>query len=177
MNNYTQLLWKGLKRNIIIESGQSVASVDPKTPKTYAGQPAQASQKLDISGGKREIVSAHIRKLAIEINKYLKFWRPDNPYIQNGYIFNGSSQHLMNPEVDNILKKLTNNPSISLEKIKSKYGDIDIIIPKAKLDELESWLDAKDDNNPQWNPTAKNKVTDEFYYVRSEEHTSELQSH
>ena len=164
MKNYTQLLWEYVRYSIK-ESGQSVAAVDPKTPKSYAGQPAQASQKLDISGGKREIVSSHIRKLALELNKSLNFWRPDNPYIQNGYIFNGSSQHLMNPEVDNILRKITKDKSVSLERIKSKYGDIDIIIPKAKLGELESWLDTKDDGKAEWNPTYQNKVTDDFYYV------------
>lgn len=164
MKNYTQLLWESVK-SLIKESGQSVAAVDPKTPKSYAGQPAQASQKLDISGGKREIVSSHIRKLALELNKSLKFWRPDNPYIQNGYIFNGSSQHLMNPEVDNILRKITKDKSVSLERIKAKYGDIDIIIPKSKLGELESWLDTKDDGRAEWNPTDQNKVTDDFYYV------------
>lgn len=164
MKNYTQLLWESVKY-LIKESGQSVAAVDPKTPKSYSGQPAQASQKLDISGGKREIVSSHIRKLALELNNYLKFWRPDNPYIQNGYIFNGSSQHLMNPEVDNILRKITKDKSVSLERIKSKYGDIDIIIPKSKLGELESWLDTKDDGKAEWNPTTQNKITDDFYYV------------
>jgi len=158
-------LWSGVDDKILNESGQSVAGVDPKTPKTYGGQLAQATQKVDISGGKRDIISSHIRSLALQLNDSLKFWRKDNPYIQNGYIFNGSSQHLMNPEVDNILKKITNDPSISLERIKSKYGDIDIIIPKEKLDPLKSFLDSKDDNAPEWNPTNKNKVTNEFYYV------------
>jgi hypothetical protein len=164
MKNYTQLFWDSVK-SLIKESGQSVASVDPKTPKTYGGQPAQASQKLDISGGKREIVSSHIRKLAVELNKSLNFWRPDNPYIENGYIFNGSSQHLMNPEIDNILKRITSDQSVSLERIKSKYGDIDIIIPKVKLDDLEAWLDRKDDGRAEWSSTEENKITDEFYYV------------
>ena len=157
-------LWSGVDE-ILNESGKSIAGVDPKTPKTYQGQPAQATQKVDITGGKRDIISSHIRSLALQLNDSLKFWRKDNPYIQNGYIFNGSSQHLMNPEVDNILKKITNDPSISLEKIKSKYGDIDIIIPKEKLDPLKSFFDGKDDNAPEWNPTDKNKVTNEFYYV------------
>lgn len=166
MNNYTQLFWESVKKSFLIkESGQSIASVDPKTPKTVGGQPAQASQKLSIAGGKKEIISDHIRKLAVAINKSLKFWRPDNPYIQNGYIFNGSSQHLMNPTIDRVLQKITNDPSISLERIKDKYGDIDIIIPKEKLEELTKWLDSKDDNRVEWQPTDKNKITDEFYYV------------
>lgn len=166
MKNYTQLFWESVKQSFLIkESGQSIASVDPKTPKTVGGQPAQASQKLDISGGKREIVSSHIRNLALTLNNSLQFWEQNNPYIQNGYIFNGSSQHLMNPEVDNILKKITSDSSISLERIKAKYGDIDIIIPKEKLTELTDWLDTKDDNKKEWNPTSKNKVTEEFYYV------------
>ena len=147
------------------ESGQSVASVDPKTPKTYLGEPAQAIKKLNISGGKREIISNHIRDFVINLNKSLNFWNPNNPYIKNGYIFNGSSQHLMNPQVDNILKKKTGDPNISLEKIKADYGDIDIIIPKTKLDELQKFLDTKDDNNPQWEPGPENKITDNFYYV------------
>ncbi len=166
MTNYTQLFWESFKDSFIIkESGQSIASVDPKTPKTIDGHLAQASKKLDISGGKKEITSDHIRRLAVTINNSLNFWNPSNPYIQNGYIFNGSSQHLMNPEIDNILKKITNDPSISLERIKDKYGDVDIIIPKQKLSELTKWLDSKDDNRVEWKPTSHNKITDQFYYV------------
>ena len=76
MNNYTQLFWESVKKSFLIkESGQSIAAVDPKTPKTVGGQPAQASQKLSIAGGKKEIISDHIRKLAVSINKSLKFWR------------------------------------------------------------------------------------------------------
>jgi len=166
MNNYTQLFWESIKKSFLIkESGQSVAAVNATTPKTIDGLPAQASQKLSIAGGKKEIISGHIRKLSVTINKSLKFWRDDNPYIQNGYIFNGSSQHLMNPAIDKVLQKITNDPSISLERIKDKYGDIDIIIPKEKLEELTSWLDNKDNNKAEWTPTDKNKITDEFYYV------------
>lgn len=165
MKNYSKLFWESLKKTLIIESGQSVASVDPKTPKTYGGELAQASKKLDISGGKRVIVSTHIRNLALKLNQVLNFWKPDNPYIQNGFIFNGSSQHLMNPDIDKLLAKITNVPDISLERIKSKYGDIDIIIPKQKLEELKLYLDTKDDNNAEWTPKSSNKVTDEFYYV------------
>lgn len=165
MKNYSKLFWESLKKTLIIESGQSVASVDPKTPKTYGGELAQASKKLDISGGKRVIVSTHIRNLALKLNQVLNFWKPDNPYIQNGFIFNGSSQHLMNPDIDKLLSKITNNPDISLERIKSKYGDIDIIIPKQKLDGLKIFLDTKDDNSSEWTPKASNKITDEFYYV------------
>ena len=165
-NDFNEILtlWTGTT-NKINESGKSIAGVDPKVPKTYQGQLAQATQKVDISGGNRDIISSHIRTLALQLNDSLKFWRKDNPYIQNGYIFNGSSQHLMNPDVDNILKKITNDPDISLEKIKSKYGDIDIIIPKEKLESLKSFLDGKDDNATEWNPSEKNKVTNEFYYV------------
>ena len=166
MKNYTQMLWSEFRSNLILlESGQSVASVDPKTPKTYMGEPAQASKKLDISGGKRDVVSSHIRNLALELNSQLHFWKQDNPYIRNGYIFNGSSQHLMNPEIDNILKKITNSADVSLERIKAKYGDIDIIIPKEKLDALKAYLDRLDDNKAQWSPTNQNKVTPEFHYV------------
>lgn len=147
------------------ESGQSVASVDPKTPKTYLGEPAQATKKLNISSGNKNIISSHIRELAVTLNNHLNFWNPKNPYIKNGYIFNGSSQHLMNPDVDNILKKKTGDPNISLEKIKSDYGDIDIIIPKTKLDDLQKFLDTKDDNKSQWEPGSENKITDNFYYV------------
>lgn len=166
MKNYTKLLWGDLRTNIILkESGQSVASVDPKTPKTYMGEPAQANKKIDISGGKREIISSHIRDLTLELNSKLHFWKQDNPYIRNGYIFNGSSQHLMNPEIDTILKKITSNTDISLERIKPGYGDIDIIVPKEKLEALKAYLDKLDDDKAMWNPTNQNKVTIEFYYV------------
>lgn len=149
----------------IDESGKSIASVDPKTPKTYLGGPAQAIKKLNISNNKRNIVSSHIRDLAISLNNHLNFWNPNNPYIKNGYIFNGSSQHLMNPEIDNVIKKKLNDPNISLEKIKSDYGDIDIIIPKTKLDELQKFLDTKDDNKVVWEPGSENKISDNFFYV------------
>jgi hypothetical protein len=52
-----------------------------------------------------------------------------------------------------------------LEKIKSDYGDIDIIIPKTKLDELQKFLDTKDDNKVVWEPGPENKISDNFFYV------------
>ena len=164
MNNYTKLLW-GLLKSQLNESGKSVASVDPKTPKTYGGELAQAMSKLDISNGKREIISAHIRDLALELNTYNKFWKQDNPYIRNGYIFNGSSQHLMNPDIDKVLQKITKDSTISLERVKARYGDIDLIIPKEKLESLKKFLDSKDDNKAQWLPSNHNKITPEFHYV------------
>lgn len=147
------------------ESGQSIASIDPKTPKTVNGKTARADKKLNISGGNRTIISDHIRDLAITLNKHINFWNPNNPYIKNGYIFNGSSQHLMNPDVDDILRKKTGDPDISLEKIKSDYGDIDIIVPITKLDELKKFLDTKDDNKSEWEPGSENKITNQFFYV------------
>ena len=77
-----------------------------------------------------------------------------NPYIENGFIFNGSSQFLMDPNKFGVLSKY-----------KDSFGDIDVIIPKAKLDTLESYLDGIDDNQPEWKPTTKNKLSNAFYYV------------
>lgn len=166
MKNYSRLLWEDLKSFLILnESGQSFARVDANTPKTYGGELTRATKKIDISGGKREIITSHIRDLVLEINKFTKFWKPDNPYIKNGYIFNGSSQHLMNPDIDRVLQKVADDPNISLERIKAKYGDVDVIVPKQKLDVLKSFLDTKDDNKPEWEPNSGNKITDNFHYV------------
>lgn len=143
---------------LITESGASVASVDPKTPKTVNGQPAQATTKLKIvdANGKdiHSSVSADVKELVYSLNEKVRFWKKNNPYIENGFIFNGSSQYLMDPQKFGVLSKY-----------KDSFGDIDIIIPKQRLDRLEEFLDAADDNKPQWTPTNKNKFTKHFYYV------------
>lgn len=145
-------------RELIKESGQSVASIDPKTPKTVNGQPAQATTKLKIvdADGKdiHSKVSADIKELVYALNQSVGFWKKNNPYIENGFIFNGSSQYLMDPSKFNVLSKY-----------KSSFGDIDVIIPKAKLEDLGRWLDSIDDNDVEWKPTTKNKVTKAFFYV------------
>lgn len=139
---------------ILSESGQSIASVDPTTPKMFKGEPVQAKTKLSISGGKARTVSNDIRELTHALNKKLKLWNPNNPFIANGYMYNGSSQHLMNPSlVDKI------------EKIKPTFGDIDIIIPKSRGGDVEAFLDGIDDNNPKWEPRDDFKITNNFYYV------------
>jgi hypothetical protein len=143
---------------LLTESGKSVASVDPKTPKTVNGQPAQATTKLKIvdASGKdiHSSVSNDVKDMVYQLNARVRFWKKNNPYIENGFIFNGSSQFLMDPQKFGVLSKY-----------KDSFGDIDIIIPKEKLDALESYLDGIDDNTVEWSPTSKNKLTNSFYYV------------
>jgi len=146
------------RNTLLLESGQSVAAVDSKTPKTFDGGPAQATTKLkivdDAGNDIANSVSKDVKSLAQALNKKVRFWKDNNPYIDDGYIFNGSSQHLMNPET---------RPFIS--KYKKEFGDIDIIIPKTKLDELKTFLDGIDDNQIQWTLTSKTMITPNFYYV------------
>ena len=143
---------------LLTESGQSVAMVDPKTPKTINGEPAKATTKLSIVDKRgRDIqnhVSDDIKLLATTLNHKVGFWKKDNPYILNGHIFNGSSQFLMDPEKRG-----------KLVGVKNTFGDVDIIIPKTKLDELEKFLDTIDDNQPVWQKTPKNSITTAFQYV------------
>ena len=139
-------------------SGGSIASVDPKTPKLIDGACAEAATKLSIidSDGNdiHAKVSGHITELTITLNSKINFWKADNPYIRAGYIFNGSSQFLMDPT------KIG-----SLVGIKSSFGDIDVIIPKEKLAELTAFLDSIDDNQIAWKSTNDNSLTDKFSYV------------
>lgn len=143
---------------LLMESGKSIAAVDPKTPKMVNGQPAQATTKLKIVDpqGKdvHSMVSKDIKDMVYALNAKVGFWKKNNPYIENGFIFNGSSQYLMDPDKFNVLSKY-----------KDSFGDIDIIIPKSKLDTLESFLDGIDDNQADWKPTEKNKLSNAFYYV------------
>jgi len=136
------------------ESGQSIAAVDPKTPKLLNGAPIRITKKISIEGGQASKVSSDIRKLTYALNDVLKFWKPNNPFIANGYMYNGSSQHLMHPERVK-----------TIEKVKPTFGDIDIIIPIEKGKDLEEYLDKIDDNQVKWKPTAQNRITPEFYYV------------
>jgi len=119
---------------LITESGASVASVDPKTPKTVNGQPAQATTKLKIvdASGKdiHSSVSADVKELVYSLNEKVRFWKKNNPYIENGFIFNGSSQYLMDPQKFGVLSKY-----------KDSFGDIDIIVPKQRLDRLKEFLE------------------------------------
>jgi hypothetical protein len=144
---------------LLMESGQSVAAVDEKTPKMVDGQPAQATTKLKIvdPSGKdiKSTVSANVKELVYALNDKVHFWKKNNPYIENGFVFNGSSQFLISG--DEKYKELA--------KYKSSFGDIDVIVPKEKLDALESYLDGIDDNKVDWKPTPKNKVSSNFYYV------------
>ena len=143
---------------LLNESGMSVAAVDPKTPKTVNGQPAQASTKLKIVGadGKdvHSSVSADVKEVVYALNAKVGFWKKNNPYIENGFIFNGSSHYLMDPKKFGVLSKY-----------KDSFGDIDVIIPKQKLDTLEQFLDSCDDSQATWTPTPKNKIGKNFYYV------------
>ena len=145
-------------RKLLSESGASVASVDPETPKTINGVPAQATQKLSIVDAQgndiHSSVSDDIKELAIALNSKVNFWKQNNPYIHNGYIFNGSSQFLMDPEKRG-----------KLSKVKSSFGDVDVIIPKEKLTGLTTFLDSIDDNQVEWKPTGNNSVTGKFAYV------------
>jgi hypothetical protein len=144
---------------LLIESGQSVASVDDKTPKTVNGQPAQATTKLKIVDpqGKdiRSSVSADVKELVYALNDKVHFWKKNNPYIENGFVFNGSSQYLMSGDAK--YKELA--------KYKSAFGDIDVIVPKEKLDAMEAYLDSIDDKQVEWKPTSNNKVSKNFYYI------------
>lgn len=144
---------------LLSESGQSVASVDDKTPKTVNGQPAQATTKLKIidTQGKdiRSSVSADVKELVYALNGKVHFWKKNNPYIENGFVFNGSSQYLMSG--DEKYKELA--------KYKSAFGDIDVIVPKEKLDAMEAYLDSIDDKQVEWKPTVQNKVSKNFHYV------------
>lgn len=143
---------------LLMESGKSIAAVDPKTPKLVNGQPAQATTKLKIVDpqGKdvHSAVSRDIKELVYVLNAKVGFWKKTNPYIENGFIFNGSSQFLMDPNKFGVLSKY-----------KDSFGDIDVIIPKSKLDALKSFLDGIDDNNTDWNPTTQNRLSSKFHYV------------
>lgn len=144
---------------LLNESGQSVAAVDDKTPKTVNGQPAQATTKLKIidQSGKdiRSSVSADVKELVYALNSKVGFWKKNNPYIENGFVFNGSSQYLMSGDAK----------YKDLAKYKSGFGDVDVIVPKQKLDAMEAYLDSIDDRQVEWKPTPKNKVSKNFYYV------------
>lgn len=144
---------------MLVESGQSVAAVDDKTPKMVDGKPAQATTKLRIVDPKgndiKNAVSSDVKELIHALNSSVGFWKKNNPYIENGYVFNGSSQYLMSG--DEKYKELS--------KYKSSFGDIDVIVPKEKLDAMEAYLDSIDDKKVDWTPTPKNKVSKNFYYV------------
>jgi hypothetical protein len=144
---------------LLNESGQSVAAVDDKTSKTVNGQPAQATTKLKIVDphGKdiRSAVSGDVKELVYALNSKVGFWKKNNPYIENGFVFNGSSQYLMSGD----------EKYKDLAKYKSAFGDIDVIVPKEKLDTMEAYLDSIDDKKVEWNATSKNKVSKNFYYV------------
>lgn len=144
---------------LLLESGKSVAAVDDKTPKTVNGQPAQATTKLKIVDpqGKdiRSAVSGDVKELVYALNDKVHFWKKNNPYIENGFVFNGSSQYLMSGDAK--YKELA--------KYKSAFGDIDVIVPKEKLDAMEAYLDSIDDKQVEWKATPKNKVSKNFYYV------------
>lgn len=145
--------------SMLVESGQSVAAVDEKTPKMVNGQPAQATAKLKIVDptGKdiKTTVSSNVKELIHALNAKVHFWKKNSPYIENGFVFNGSSQFLISG--DEKYKELA--------KYKSSFGDIDVIVPKEKLDALEAYLDSIDDNEVEWKPTAQNKVSSNFHYV------------
>jgi hypothetical protein len=147
-----------LATELLVESGRSVAAVDPKTPKTVNGQPAQATTKLKIVDpqGKdiHSKVSKDVKDLIYVLNERFGFWKKNNPHIENGFIFNGSSQYLMDPNKFGVLSKY-----------KDSFGDIDVIIPKTKLASLAQSLDKFDDNNPEWTPTESNRFTSAFNYV------------
>jgi len=145
--------------SMLMESGQSVASIGPKPEdaKNVNGVPAQATAKIDIVDDNKSIadkVSSDIKEFVKSLNSRVHFWKDNNPYIDNGYIFNGSSQHLINPET---------SPYIS--QYKPSFGDVDVIIPKSKLEDLRQYLDSIDDNKIDWKPTAGNKITDKFHYI------------
>ena len=144
---------------LLTESGQSVAAVDDKTSKTVNGQPAQATTKLKIVDpqGKdiRSAVSGDVKELVYALNDKVHFWKKNNPYIENGFVFNGSSQYLMSGDAK----------YKDLAKYKSGFGDIDVIVPKEKLDTMEAYLDSIDDKQVEWKATPKNKVSKNFYYV------------
>lgn len=143
---------------LLAESGQSVAAVDSKTPKTVDGQPAQATGRLKIvdANGKdiHSAVSNDVKELVHALNEKVGFWKKNNPHIENGFVFNGSSQYLMDPSKFGVLSKY-----------KSSFGDIDVIVPKNKLNVLEKFLDSIDDNQIVWKSTPKNKLSAHLYYV------------
>jgi hypothetical protein len=158
MAEFINELINAVAATILNESGKSTAMVDPKTPKTVNGEEAMASKKLSIVGpdGKdlHGPVSDDIKELAIALNGKVKFWNKNNPYIHNGHIFNGSSQFLMDPTKRG-----------ELIGVKNTFGDIDVIIPKAKLDTLRDFLDTIDDGSTEWKPTSQNSITSKFQYV------------
>jgi hypothetical protein len=139
---------------LLKEGGESTAMTDPKTQKTIGGELAKPQSKLD-AGQNTSVIVSDIKTLIMTLNDKINFWDKTNPFIHNGYMFNGSSQHLMNPETTE-----------AMVAMKSEYGDIDIIIPREKLESLENYLDSSLDNNEvEWVPTTQNKVTDKWFYV------------
>lgn len=139
---------------VITEGGGASATIDAKTPKLINGNIVKVVQKLDISGGNAKSVSEDIKNLLLTINSKLHFWKPNNPFVHSGEMFNGSSKHLMNPKLHD-----------KLESVKPTFGDIDVIVPIQKFPDLEKYLDSMDDNKVDWHPNDKNKVTAEFNYI------------
>ena len=158
MKEFINELISNVYSKLLSESGASTAMVDPKTPKTVNGQEARALTKLSIIDKRGRDVHNHvsddIKEMVLALNHKVGFWKQDNPYIHNGHIFNGSSQFLMDPEKRG-----------ELIGVKNTFGDVDVIVPKIKLDALEHFLDSIDDNQSQWKKTPKNALTTKFAYV------------
>lgn len=194
-----------VKENLILESGQSIAAVTPKIEKTFDGKPAQAITKLRIIDSQgndlRNSVSTDVKQLVKALNDAVGFWtwskvrtnslgdpikdengnpvEEMNPAIEKGFIFNGSSQYLMSGD----------EKYKDLAKYKSSFGDIDVIVPIDKLDELNTYLDENFDEelenfnagklqnveSVEWKPTSKNKIPNtKFHFVGRPKSNSSL---
>lgn len=142
-----------MKAQFDYKTGKSPARTKDKKIKIFNGEEVRAHQKLDIRGRRKEIV-ADIHELLQVITSNVGFWKSHNPFLKSGYMFNGSSQHLMNPELE-----------YTIESVKYLYGDIDVIVPIEKLSELTVFLDRFDDDEEYWKPTIRNGLTDKFNYM------------
>jgi hypothetical protein len=145
---------EGIK--LIKEGGAAGAMrLDKTYKKLPTGKEAMAQKVPLIKIGRSAFVN-EIKIMLEKLNSRVHLWS-DFESVKSGLAFNGSSAHVFN----------TNEFSDDeIVKLKPHLNDIDLTIPKEKLDDLRKYFSSKDmDSLPDYEPTNGNKLSDRIHFV------------
>lgn len=95
------------------------------TVRNKYGEIIAQAEKIDLEKINLEDFRQVILDMFSSLNKKLKLW-PDFSQVESGFVFNGSSEFLMNPTVK----------ENELSSVKSKFGDLDVTVPKQAMTKL-----------------------------------------
>lgn len=121
-------LYKYFANKVGYLEGGNVSFVNAKKVSIKSGE-------IDLSKIQRQELVLKLKSFFLIMNKSLKAWKEED--IQSGHIFSGSTSSLFNKDIHDE----------EFLKYKPKLGDIDVLFPRDKVEQLRTYLNKSIDKN------------------------------